>query len=135
MKTLCTTAGTILGIFTAIDVLPGGVTLQCDNVRMQIAAIEGGYQVINSTPPTDYPPRRYAWIAGAWALQPGTPADVDRERLEAIDATIAADNVLAQIKAMTNAEYNAYWAANVVTAADAIGVLKRVVRVMARRSL
>lgn len=56
-------------------------------------------------------------------------------RTTAIDDSIKQDNVIAQIKAMTNAEYDIWWAANVVTTAQAIGVLKRVVRILCRRVL
>lgn len=56
-------------------------------------------------------------------------------RTTAIDQTITQDNVIQQIKTMTNTEYDAWWAANVTNAAQAIGILKRVVRVMCRRLL
>lgn len=51
------------------------------------------------------------------------------------DAAIKQDAVIVSIKAMTQAEYDAWWAANVTNAAQAIGVLKRVVRVLCRRVL
>lgn len=43
------------------------------------------------------------------------------------------DAQLAPLRNMTNAEFNAWWDANVTTAAQAIGVLKRLVRVLLRR--
>jgi hypothetical protein len=61
--------------------------------------------------------------------------DAEQARQAEIDSTIAADSVIASIKAMSSAEYDAYWAANVTNAAQAIGVLKRVVRVLVRRVL
>lgn len=51
------------------------------------------------------------------------------------DAAIAADNVVAQLKTMTVAEFDAWWAANVTTAAQAIAILKRLARVVIRRVL
>lgn len=56
-------------------------------------------------------------------------------RTATVDAAIKADNVIQQMKAMTPAEYDDWWTANVTTAAQAIGVLKRVVRVLVRRVL
>lgn len=51
------------------------------------------------------------------------------------DAAIKQDAVIASIKAMAQAEYDVWWAANVTNAAQAIGVLKRVVRIVCRRLL
>jgi hypothetical protein len=65
-----------------------------------------------------------------------TPAEIaEAARLAAIDAAIRDDNVIAAIKAMTPAEYDAWWAANVTTNAQAISVLKRLVRIVVRRLL
>lgn len=51
------------------------------------------------------------------------------------DAAIKQDTVIASIKGMAQDEYDAWWAANVTNAAQAIGVLKRVVRILCRRVL
>lgn len=56
-------------------------------------------------------------------------------RLSAIDTSIKNDTVLASLKEMTSSEYDAWWVSNVTTSAQAIGVLKRVVRVILRRVL
>lgn len=56
-------------------------------------------------------------------------------RLAAIDAVLAADATLATAKAMTNAEFDAWWAANVTNLAQASNVLKRIARVVIRRVL
>ena len=56
-------------------------------------------------------------------------------REAAIDSAIAGDATIAQLKGMTNAEFDAWWAANVTTAAQAIAVLKRLARVIIRRVL
>lgn len=86
-------------------------------------------------------------VAGVWtqqwsvvALDAATiaanqAAAVERERVEAIEGTIAADSTVAQLKAMTNAEFDTWWAANVTNAAQAINVLKRVARIVIRRVL
>lgn len=52
-----------------------------------------------------------------------------------IDTAIAGDSVVAQLKAMTTAEFDTWWAANVTTAAQAINVLKRVTRLVIRKLL
>ncbi len=54
-------------------------------------------------------------------------------RVKAIDTAIANDSVIAQIKQMSNAEYDAYWAANVTNAAQLNAVVKRIVRIVVRR--
>jgi hypothetical protein len=52
-----------------------------------------------------------------------------------MDTAIAGDTVVAQLKAMTSAEFDTWWAANVTNAAQAIGVLKRLARVVIRKLL
>ena len=54
---------------------------------------------------------------------------------QSIDVAIGADTTLAQLKAMTNAEFDAWWLANVTTAALAIQVLKRLAKLVIRRLL
>ncbi len=60
-------------------------------------------------------------------------------RLAAIDAANAGfafgGQTLAQLKAMTNAQFDTWWAANVTNAAQAIAVLKLVARALLRRVL
>lgn len=57
----------------------------------------------------------------------------ERQRLADIDSAIKGDAVMAALKAMTPAEYDTWWSANVTTAAQANAVLKRVVRIVIRR--
>ena len=54
---------------------------------------------------------------------------------QSIDVAIGADTTLAQLKAMTNAEFDAWWLVNVTTAAQAIVVLKRLAKLVIRRLL
>lgn len=70
-------------------------------------------------------------LATDWNAQDATAKTVADEA----EAAIKQDAVIASIKSMTQDEYNTWWAANVTTAAQAIGVLKRVVRVLCRRVL
>ena len=58
---------------------------------------------------------------------------VEEQRRTAIDSAIAGDTTIASIKAMTNAEFDSWWSANVTTAAQAINVLKRVTRIVLRK--
>tara|TARA_R110000803_G_scaffold83015_1_gene149191 strand:- start:144 stop:605 length:462 start_codon:yes stop_codon:yes gene_type:complete len=53
-------------------------------------------------------------------------------RIAELDNVVSTDTVVNNFKAMTNAEFNAWWTANVTNASDAIGVLKRVTRTMIR---
>lgn len=70
----------------------------------------------------------------AWsAEQPALEAEAARKA--AIEDVIQADATIAQIKAMTTAEFDTWWTANVTNAAQAINVLKRVTRVVIRRLL
>jgi hypothetical protein len=69
------------------------------------------------------------WAAGQAARQ------AEAIRLAGVDVAIAADSTIAQLKAMTSAEFDTWWSANVTTAAQAINVLKRVTRVVLRRVL
>lgn len=64
-----------------------------------------------------------------------TGQSAEEARQAAVDAAIAGDATIASLKAMTNAEFDTWWAANVTNAAQAIGVLKRVTRVVLRRVL
>lgn len=50
-----------------------------------------------------------------------------------LDSAIATDPTLAAFKAMDNAQFDAWWAANVTNAAQAIGVLKRLAKIVIRR--
>lgn len=67
---------------------------------------------------------------------PPSQAELDEQaRLAAIDATIKEDTVIQTLKPMTNAQFDAWWAANVTNLAQANNVLKRVVRILVRRVL
>jgi hypothetical protein len=49
------------------------------------------------------------------------------------EQAIAPDSVLLQLRGMSNAQFDTWWAANVTTAAQASGVLKRLARLVLRR--
>ena len=52
---------------------------------------------------------------------------------ESIKAAVAADTTIAALKAMGNDQFDAWWATNVTTAAQAINVLKRLAKIVVRR--
>lgn len=81
----------------------------------------------------DATPEEAAEIESRKAAAPAQQAE--QSRVSAIDTAIAADSTVASLKAMTNAEFDAYWAANVTTLAQANSVLKRIARVVIRRVL
>jgi len=56
-------------------------------------------------------------------------------RLSSIDSAIGGDTTIASLKAMTNAEFDTWWAANVTNVAQLVGVVKRIARVVLRRLL
>jgi len=57
----------------------------------------------------------------------------EQTRIDDLDTEINNDTVLSNLKSMTNAEFNAYWSANVTTAAQANQVLKRLARLVIRK--
>lgn len=59
----------------------------------------------------------------------------EADRLAQYDTAIAGDMTLAQLKAMSNSEFDAWWDSNITSAAAAIAVLKRLARVVIRRVL
>jgi hypothetical protein len=76
---------------------------------------------------------------GRWVPVDPTPEDT---RIAAIDGAIAANTfgtvtpkTVAELKAMSAAEYSAWFDLNVTTPAQAIGVLKRLTLVIIRRLL
>lgn len=56
-------------------------------------------------------------------------------RLAAIDTAIQTDATLESLKAMSNAQFDTWWTANVSTNAQAIAFMKRLARVVIRRLL
>jgi hypothetical protein len=56
-------------------------------------------------------------------------------RLAAIDDAIASDATVTTLKAMSNAEFSAWFTANVTTLAQARNVLERLARIVVRRVL
>lgn len=70
-----------------------------------------------------------AWQAGKAAR------DADAARLDAVDNAIAGDATVTALKGMTNAEFSAWFAANVTTLAQARNVLERLARIVIRRVL
>ena len=72
------------------------------------------------------------WQASDYAA--GAQA-AEAARKASIDAVIAADTTIQSLRAMTNAEFDTWWAANVTNLAQANNVLKRIARVVLRRVL
>jgi hypothetical protein len=60
---------------------------------------------------------------------------IDKVRTDAIDLNIKNDAVLNAAKAMTNAQFDTWWAANVTNLAQANGVLKLLARIVIRKLL
>lgn len=52
-----------------------------------------------------------------------------------IDAAIAGDATVQSLKAMTSAEFDAWWTANVTNTAQLVNVVKRLARLVIRRLL
>lgn len=75
----------------------------------------------------------YAQLVAAQPVDPEEQAETVRKA--AIDQAIAVDATVSSLKAMSNAEFDTWWAANVTNAAQAINVLKRITRVVIRRVL
>lgn len=77
-----------------------------------------------------------AWVAAGNTPQPEAPPPPEDERDAAIRTrTIGTvtPKTVAEVKAMTLAEYDAWFDANFDTAARAIGLLKRIVLLLVRR--
>jgi len=62
-------------------------------------------------------------------------AQAEADRINDLDDAVNTDTTLNTFKAMTNAEFNTWWSANVTTSAQAINVLKRLARLIIRRVL
>lgn len=70
----------------------------------------------------------------AWAA--GQPTrDAIAARIQSLDSAIRGDNIIQTLKTMTAAQFDAWWDANVTTAAQAIAVLKRLVKLIIFRLL
>lgn len=61
--------------------------------------------------------------------------DAEDARKAKVEAAIAGDTVVAQLQAMTNAEFSAWFAANVTNLTQARNVLERLARIIIRRVL
>jgi len=77
---------------------------------------------------------------GSWTSTPRDPAiiaaeDAEQARVASLDAAINSDSALNTVKAMTDAQIDAWFAANVTTAAQAITLLRRLTKVMLRKVL
>lgn len=66
---------------------------------------------------------------------PAAAADAEKSRLADVEQAIATDAQVAALKAMSNAEFSAWFAANVTTLAQARNVLERLARIVIRRVL
>jgi hypothetical protein len=76
---------------------------------------------------------KQAAIDAATAAAPALA--IEKARTDSLDAAIGADAVIAQLKVMDNASFNAWWTANVTNLAQANSVLKVLARVMLRKVL
>lgn len=80
-----------------------------------------------------------AWIAAGNTLAPADALTAEEIRLAAIDANIDGfsfgGKTLTELKAMDNAAFDAWWALNVTTLAQANTVLKLLARASLRRVL
>ena len=74
------------------------------------------------------------WTYNGSTFAPYVPT-AEEVRLAAIDTTINTDATIAALKPMTNAQFDTWWSANVTTLAQALAVLKVVVRVIIRRAV
>lgn len=63
------------------------------------------------------------------------PPSAESVRLADLDGAIASDTTVAMLKAMNNADFDAWWSANVTTLAQANNILKRLARIVLRRVL
>lgn len=81
----------------------------------------------------DATPEEGAEIAARLAGAPAQAAEA--QRLSGVDDAIAGDATIQTLRAMTVAEFDTWWAANVTTLAQANNVLKRIARVVLRRVL
>jgi hypothetical protein len=103
-----------------------------------ISAQDGGYyegerrNILDTSAP-QRPSALYDWDGVQWVLNIARQAE--QQRLADLSAALTADTQIQALKAMTNAEFEAWWDANITTAAQAIAVLKRLTRVMIRRLL
>lgn len=71
-----------------------------------------------------------------WSIVAIPQAEVDEAaRIAAVESAISSDSTVSSLKAMTNAEFDAWWSANVTNLAQAGNVLKRVTRIVLRRVL
>jgi hypothetical protein len=56
-------------------------------------------------------------------------------RRAAMDAALEADATVSQFKSMTASQFDAWWAANILTPADAMALLRRLTLLIIRRLL
>lgn len=74
------------------------------------------------------------WDGSAFTTPPIDPAVIaEAARITELDDTVQNDTTIGSLKAMTKSEFDAWWSANVTNAAQAIGVLKRLARIVIRR--
>jgi hypothetical protein len=87
--------------------------------------------------PDDTVPGQDTYVNGAVVKPPGpTPEQVaERTRLTELDAQITGSATINSLKVMTNAQFDAWWTANVANLAQALTVLKLLARIVLRRLL
>lgn len=65
-----------------------------------------------------------AWLAGQ------ASRDALAARTQSLESAIGGDSVIQTLRTMTAAQFDAWWDANVTNAAQAIGVLKRLIKLI-----
>ena len=80
-------------------------------------------------------PLRDLWIKGQTITVVPVVKTTEELRLEELESIIKADTIVNSFKTMTNAQFDTWWDANVTNAAQAIGVLKRLTKLVIRRLL
>lgn len=77
----------------------------------------------------------YYWDEATWSWVFDQSLADATARDAGYDSAITSDSTIQQLKAMTSAQFDAWWDANVTTSAQAIAVLKRIARVIIRKVL
>lgn len=115
---IITASGTVIGPFNVIETLAD--RLRCDGKLELPLDVISPFATSNAAP----------------ALTASQVADAaEAQRLLDIDTTIKGDTTISMLKAMNNADFDAWWTANVTSLAQASVVLKRIARVVLRRVL
>jgi hypothetical protein len=93
-------------------------------------------KIVNGQP-VELSPAEESALRSDWAAHDAARSAIEAENLRKaeVEQAIAGDSVVHELKGMNNAEFDAWWAANVTTLAQANTVLKRLARIVVRRVL